>query len=388
MVSSTGRLVPSVVKANLPLDRETRQHVEHGRESVKRLLANPQGDDRLLVIIGPCSVHDTTATLEYTRRLAEAAQKHRDQLLIVMRVYIEKPRTTVGWKGLVHDPDLTQSTESNLIKGILLSRHIMLAVAKTGLPIVTEILSPLLAPFIQDVLSMGVIGARTTESQTHRELSSDLSIPMGFKNGTDGTLKAAIDAMTAASRPHTILGVDDNGHLVPRLSSGNADTFVILRGGSCGPNYSSEHVRDAEASLLKSGKDARVVIDCSHGNSSKDYRNQSKVAASIAAQVSVGSNITGVMIESNINEGRQDIPANPSKDLAYGVSVTDGCVGWEETEKILDMLSLAVQQRRLTRKELPGEAAPVPSLFHQEVVTNEKMCDVLVHTNGVSAETY
>lgn len=221
-----------------------------------------------------------------------------------MRVYIEKPRTTVGWKGLVHDPDLTQSTESNLIKGILLSRHIMLSVAKTGLPIVTEILSPLLAPFIQDVLSIGVVGARTTESQTHRELSSDMSMPMGFKNGTDGTLKVAIDAMTAASRPHTILGVDDSGHLVPRVSSGNADTFVILRGGSCGPNYSSEHVRDAEVALRKSGKDARVVIDCSHGNSSKDYRNQGKVAASIAAQVSAGSNITGVMIESNINEGR------------------------------------------------------------------------------------
>lgn len=259
-----------------------------------------------MVIIGPCSIHDPVAALEYASRLAEAAKQHHNELFIVMRVYIEKPRTTVGWKGLIHDPDHAQTlgqSSPDLNKGLLASRQIMLNVAKKGLPVATELLHPLLAHFFDDIVSIGVIGARTTESQTHREMTSDMPMPMGFKNGTDGGLKVAIDAMTAASRPHTIVGVDKEGRLEYHLSRGNPDTFTILRGGSQGPNFSHEHVRNAERELLRAGKTASIIVDCSHGNSMKDYRNQSSVAACLADQIVAGASITGVMIESNINEG-------------------------------------------------------------------------------------
>ncbi|TGJ85737.1 hypothetical protein E0Z10_g3036 [Xylaria hypoxylon] len=376
-------LVPAEVISALPLDQNTLNHVDSGRSAVKQLLEYPRSNGRLLVIIGPCSIHHLDAALDYATRLAAAAARHQDQLLIAMRVYIEKPRTTVGWKGLVHDPDLTQADNSDIARGILVSRGIMLSVVKMGLPIATEILSPLLMPFIHDLLTVGVIGARTTESQTHRELSSDVTFPVGFKNNTEGSLKSAIDAMTAAAQPHTMLGIDEHGCLVHRLSSGNLDTFAVLRGGSSGPNYSRKHVGQAEMALVKSGMQSRIVIDCSHGNSSKDYRNQGRVAAAVAEQIAAGSGILGVMIESNINPGRQDIPPCGSSGLAYGVSITDGCVGWDETEAILDMLSAAVKQRQTDQKvtnSVPALASE-PSSRNMTLVQKN---DIVITTKALS----
>lgn len=268
-------------------------------------------DDRLMVIVGPCSIHDTNAALEYASLLSKAAERYERELLIVMRVYIEKPRSTVGWKGLIHDPDHAQdlgganpSTIPDLLKGVSTARKIMLDVAKKGLPVATELLNPLLVYFFDDIVCLGVIGARTTESQTHREMASDMPMPIGIKNGTDGGLKVAIDAMKAVSRSHTVISVDDNAYLAYHISQGNPDTFVVLRGGSQGPNFSPEHVKAAEAELLRLGKKPSIVVDCSHGNSSKDYRNQGAVAACLADQIAAGAPIMGVMLESNINEGK------------------------------------------------------------------------------------
>ncbi|KAK9413326.1 putative Phospho-2-dehydro-3-deoxyheptonate aldolase [Seiridium unicorne] len=406
VLSPTGmRLTPAAVKAGLPLVKDIHDQVTSGRKAVKQLLTDPRKDGRLLVMVGPCSIHDVDAALDYSQRLAEAAHKHRNELLIVMRVYIEKPRTTVGWKGFVHDPDLTQSTESNLVNGVPLSREIMLRIAGIGLPVVTELLSPLLEPFIKDLLSVGIIGARTTESQTHRELSSDMPMPVGFKNGTDGALKPAIDAMIASAQPHTILSVDNEGSLTARVSSGNPDTFVVLRGGSNGPNYSGGHVREAETALRGSGYGARVIIDCSHGNSSKDYRNQGKVAASIAEQIAAGSDILGLMIESNIHPGMYnllsfpafflfasatavDIPKSPHDGLKYGVSITDGCIGWEETEVILDSLAHAARQRQLARQQLLVANLLPSAPFQREFVLNEKMGNAVVVARDIIEDTY
>jgi 3-deoxy-7-phosphoheptulonate synthase len=263
-----------------------------------------------MVVVGPCSIHDTNAALEYASLLAQAADKHQRELVIVMRVYIEKPRSTVGWKGLIHDPDYAQDLENpnqssipDLSKGVYTARNIMLEVAKKGLPVATELLNPLLVYYLDDIVSLGVIGARTTESQTHREMASDMPMPIGIKNGTDGGLKVAVDAMKAASRPHTVVGFDEESSLAYHMSGGNPDTFVILRGGSQGPNFSPQDIQAAEAELLRAGKKPAIVVDCSHGNSSKDYRNQGAVAACLADQIALGAPIMGVMIESNINEG-------------------------------------------------------------------------------------
>lgn len=293
------------VKLALPLEETVERNVQSSRDAVRNLLSQ-DSDSRLMVIIGPCSIHDPDAALEYASQLAEVAKKHHRELLVVMRVYVEKPRTTIGWKGLLHDPDHAHTlgtSEPDLNKGVLVSRQIMLNVAKMGLPVATELLNPLLVKFFEDIVSVGVIGARTTESQTHREMSSDMPMPMGFKNGTDGGLRVALDAMAAASRPHTVVGVDEEGRLSYNLSRGNPDTFIILRGGSHGPNFSSEHIQETARELIRAGKKASIVVDCSHGNSSKDYRNQGKVAACLANQIAVGAPIKGVMIESNINEG-------------------------------------------------------------------------------------
>ena len=266
-----------------------------------------------MVVVGPCSIHDVDAALHYATLLTNAAELYRRELLIVMRVYIEKPRSTIGWKGLVHEPDhaqtLPKSTsvrgggQPQLNKGVLISRKVMLEVAQKSLPVATELLNPLLAHYFEDVASLGVIGARTTESQTHREMASSMPMPVGFKNGTDGSLNVAINAMVSASRSHTVVGFDESGYLSYHLSDGNPDTFVILRGGSSGPNFDAEHVREAHAELLRAGKKPCIVVDCSHGNSMKDYRNQGKVAACLAAQIASGVPIKGVMIESNIHEG-------------------------------------------------------------------------------------
>ncbi|CAL5868907.1 uncharacterized protein PFLUO_LOCUS3134 [Penicillium psychrofluorescens] len=354
MAPQAQRLSPLSLKQTLPLNDAVARSVDQGRDAIQRALQTTIPTTRtsmpphpgLLVIVGPCSVHDPAAALEYARHLAAAAERYRGELLIAMRVYIEKPRTTVGWKGLVHHPDLAQGAASDLNRGLFASRQIMLQVAELGLPVVTEVLSPLVLPFVQDVLACGVIGARTTESQPHRELVSDVPMPMGFKNGTDGSLGVALDAMKAAAQPHTLVSVDDEGYLVEHFSAGNHNTFTVLRGGKSGPNFSPEHILQAEAAMFQAGQPVRLVVDCSHGNSMKDYRKQPAVAASVAKQVAAGAPIAGVMLESNIYAGRQDIPADGLAGLQYGVSVTDGCISWKETELVLDELAAAVRMRQ------------------------------------------
>ncbi|KAI0482050.1 putative phospho-2-dehydro-3-deoxyheptonate aldolase [Xylariaceae sp. FL0804] len=348
------RLSPALLKAELPLDAPTRKSVASARASVQAVLSSPLRDDRLLVVVGPCSIHDSASAIDYAERLARLSARLRRDLVVVMRVYVEKPRTTVGWKGLVHDPTLLQEQEEDrehqqppqLGRGLRAARAVMRRVAELGLPVATELLSPLAAPFLDDAVALGVVGARTTESQTHRELASDVPFPVGFKNGTDGGVGAALDAVVAAARPHAVLAADAEGRLEQRRTAGNPATFVVLRGGRAGPNFAPEHVRAAEQAVRARGRDARLVVDCSHGNSAKDYRNQARVAASVGEQIARGSAIAGVMIESHINAGRQDIPANGLAGLRYGVSVTDGCVGWEETEEMLEKLAAAVRARR------------------------------------------
>lgn len=349
---------PAEIKSSLPLEEATRKSIQLNRHAVSRLLSSPGSDDRLLVIVGPCSIHDPKAALEYAERLSQASERYQSDLLIVMRVYVEKPRSTIGWKGLIHDPNYGQTlppsshrpVKDDFDKGVHASRKIMLDVASLGLPIATELLSPLLVIFFQDVVSLGVVGARTTESQTHREMASEMPFPTGFKNSTDGSIKTASDAIQAAIRPHTVVGIDDEGRLNSRVSLGNPNSFVILRGGSRGPNFRPDDVRNAETEMLRAGVASRLVVDCSHGNSMKDYRNQGSVASCLAEQVAAGAPIAGVMLESNIHEGRQDVPENKvsevSEALKYGVSITDGCIGWEETKSVLYLLAHAVRQRR------------------------------------------
>ncbi|KAG5920371.1 hypothetical protein E4U61_007954 [Claviceps capensis] len=361
-------LEPAAVKVALAADQTTRQHILRSRDDIRSILSCNGSDTRLMVIVGPCSIHDVDEAIEYASLLSNAAELHRHELFIVMRVYVEKPRSTVGWKGLVHEPDYaaptrpTNSTfepfvtssdrcsnQPELNKGVLLSRKVMLDVAQRGLPVATELLNPLLAQYFDDITALGVIGARTTESQTHRELASSMPMPVGFKNGTDGSLKVATDAMASASHSHTVVGFDDHGHMAYHMSAGNPDTFVILRGGSDGPNFDAEHVASALAELRRAGRTPAIVVDCSHGNSMKDYRNQAAVAACLADQIASGVPIKGVMIESNIHQGRQDViedAATGQRRAKYGVSITDGCIGWQETLTILGKLAAAVKIRQ------------------------------------------
>lgn len=299
--------------------------------------------DRLLVIVGPCSIHDIPAALEYARRLQPLREKYRSDLLIVMRVYFEKPRTTVGWKGLINDPRLDGSYDINA--GLRMARKLLLDINEMGVPASTEFLDMITPQYYADLISWGAIGARTTESQVHRELASGLSCPVGFKNGTDGNLKIAVDAIGAASHPHHFLSVTKAGHSAIVRTGGNPDCHVILRGGKT-PNYANEFVRDAAEQLRQNGYDGhRVMIDMSHANSSKDYRRQPEVAADVAAQLCAGeSDIMGVMVESHLVEGKQT--QQEGVPLTYGQSITDGCIGWETTEKLLADMAQAVRTRR------------------------------------------
>ncbi|MDO5687110.1 MAG: 3-deoxy-7-phosphoheptulonate synthase AroG [Neisseria sp.] len=300
-------------------------------------------DDRLLLIIGPCSIHDPKAALEYAARLEPLRRRYAKDLLLVMRVYFEKPRTTVGWKGLINDPRLDGSYDINA--GLRLARRLLLDINNMGVPASTEFLDMITPQYYADLISWGAIGARTTESQVHRELASGLSCPVGFKNGTDGNLKIAIDAIGAASHPHHFLSVTKAGHSAIVRTGGNPDCHVILRGGKT-PNYANEFVRDAAAQLQKAGYDGtRVMVDLSHANSSKDYRRQPEVAADVAAQLENGErNIMGLMVESHLVAGRQD--QVPNQELTYGQSITDACIGWETTEALLERMAQAVQKRR------------------------------------------
>jgi 3-deoxy-7-phosphoheptulonate synthase len=299
-------------------------------------------DDRVFVVVGPCSVHDVQAAFEYASRLKPVRARTSDALEIIMRVYFEKPRTTVGWKGLINDPDLDGSFRIN--KGLRLARKLLLDVNELGVPAATEYLDTISPQYVADLISWGAIGARTTESQVHRELASGLSCPVGFKNGTDGNVKIAIDAIRAARQPHHFLSVTKGGISAIVHTAGNEDCHVVLRGGKT-PNYDNASVRAVADSLSCEGLPSRLMIDCSHSNSNKQPENQLKVAEDVAHQIEAGEvAIAGVMLESNLAAGRQDLIAG--RPLEYGKSITDACIGWEDTERVLDRLAEAVRRRR------------------------------------------
>ena len=314
------------------------------RQAIHRILHG--ADDRLLVIVGPCSIHDYDAALEYASRLKAERERLAEDLLIVMRVYFEKPRTTVGWKGLINDPHLNGTF--NINEGLRLARNVLLDINELGVPAGVEYLDMITPQYIADLVSWGAIGARTTESQVHRELASGLSCPVGFKNGTDGNVRIAVDAIKTSRQPHHFLSVTKGGHSAIVSTNGNEDCHVILRGGPV-PNYDAASVAAAAKELAAAGLEQRLMIDFSHANSSKDYLRQLEVCADVAGQIAAGEDrIIGVMAESHLHPGRQDLV--PGKPLAYGVSITDACIGWDDSVKMLERLAEAVRRRRLARE--------------------------------------
>ncbi|MEM6909990.1 MAG: 3-deoxy-7-phosphoheptulonate synthase [Verrucomicrobiota bacterium] len=336
-------LSPELLMRELPLTEAVAELVAQAREQAEAIL---QGrDDRLLVVVGPCSIHDPAAALEYGKRLAQQARAFESQLKIIMRVYFEKPRTTVGWKGLINDPQLDNTFDIN--RGLHAARQLLLELGQVGIAAGHEFLDTISPQYVADLIAWGAIGARTTESQVHRELASGLSCPVGFKNGTGGSLKIAIDAIESAGHPHHFLSVTKQGRSAIVSTKGNHACHVILRGGSKGPNYQAEPVAEAVQRLLDAGLPPHLMVDCSHGNSEKDYTRQPAVAGDIAKQIATGSrSIAAVMIESHLLEGKQSLRKTP---LTFGQSVTDACIGWDTTVEVLDHLSQAVQ----TRRELP-----------------------------------
>ena len=332
---------PQTLLQELPATAAISATTRAARQAVHRILAG--ADDRLLVVVGPCSIHDPVAALDYARRLYAQAQRLAADLLLVMRVYFEKPRTTVGWKGLINDPGLDGTYRVN--EGLRLARKLLLDINALGLPTGNEFLDPITPQYLADLASWGAIGARTTESQVHRELASGLSCPVGFKNGTDGNVRIAVDAIRAARHPHRFVGVTKAGRSAVVETTGNEDCHLILRGGK-EPNHDAASVAAACSELAAAGQTPQVMVDASHGNSRKQYRLQIEVLADIARQVAQAeSRIFGAMAESNLSEGRQDLVEG--KTLDYGVSITDGCIGWDETVDALDALASAVRERRL-----------------------------------------
>lgn len=326
---------PSALKQRLSLSASLKAQIDSQRMAIEDIVAGR--DDRLLVIVGPCSLHSDEAAVEYAERLAELSMKYSDRLLIVMRAYLEKPRTTVGWKGLLYDPKMDGS--DNLSEGIARSRQLLLALVERGLPLATEALNPLAMSYLDDLISWVAIGARTTESQTHREMASALACPVGFKNGTDGGLDVAINALVSASNPHSFIAMCQDGLVHHVQSQGNGYGQLVLRGGKHGPNYDAVHLAQAKKLMLDAGLVPSVVVDCSHENSGKDHTLQSKVVRNVVEQKAAGCQvIKGVMLESSLVEGRQGI----SSDMTYGQSVTDACIGWRETEALVDDLHAAL----------------------------------------------
>jgi len=339
-------LPPAILLEELPLSDNAAMTVSRGRDEVARILRAE--DDRLVVVVGPCSIHDPEAALDYAQRLRGLADELAADLRIVMRVYFEKPRTTVGWKGLINDPTLDGSFAINA--GLRVGRRVLLDLAELGLPAGCEFLDPITPQFTSDLVTWGAIGARTTESQVHRELASACSMPVGFKNGTDGGVQIAIDALRAAAHPHRFIGVTEQGLAGIVSTTGNPDCHVILRGGATGPNYDTIHVQKTLAALRDAGLPPRLMIDASHGNSDKDHGRQPLVVRDVAAQVAQGeTGIIGMMMESFLVEGRQDLD-DPAR-LVYGQSVTDACMSWETTVPVLRELAAAVTARRQSRRE-------------------------------------
>jgi 3-deoxy-7-phosphoheptulonate synthase len=333
-------VAPALLLEDLPVTAEVESLVQRSRQAIGRVLQGQ--DDKLVVVVGPCSIHDHDQAIAYARRLKGLADELAPELLVVMRVYFEKPRTTVGWKGYINDPRLDGSFRIN--EGLRRARQLLLEVNAMGLPAGTEFLDLLSPQYISDLIAWGAIGARTTESQSHRQLASGLSCPVGFKNGTEGGVQIAADAVMAASASHSFMGMTKMGAAAIFETRGNADGHIILRGGKS-PNYAAEHVEAACAVLRKAGLREQVMIDCSHANSAKQHRRQIDVAADIAGQIEAGERrITGVMVESHLHEGRQDLL--PGKPLAAGVSITDACIGWHDTEPLLRGLAQAVRNRR------------------------------------------
>jgi 3-deoxy-7-phosphoheptulonate synthase len=339
VTGTTEVIAPAVLLRDIPISDRATDTVTAARQTVRRILTGE--DPRLLVVVGPCSVHDPAAALDYAQRLRDFAPQVADGLYIVMRTYFEKPRTTVGWKGLVNDPGLDNSYRIN--DGLHIARRLLLALNELGMPVGTEFLDPISPQYIADLVAWGAIGARTTESQVHRELASGLSCPIGFKNGTEGSVQVAVDAVQAASHPHHFLGVTKAGGVAVIATAGNPDCHVILRGGKQ-PNYDAAAIEDAASRLSKAGLKPAIIVDLSHGNSSKQHTRQLDVGQDIANQLAAGDQrIAGVMIESFIEAGRQD--AKPGQALTYGMSITDACIGWAQTETLLQTLASGARAR-------------------------------------------
>jgi len=324
-------ITPHEIKLKLPLTDVAEKTVLKYRQELEAILNFE--DSRKFIVVGPCSIHDVKAAEEYAERLKALSERVKDKLLLIMRVYFEKPRTTVGWKGLINDPDMDDSF--HIEKGLLIARNLLIKIAELGLPTATEALDPIVPQYIGELITWSAIGARTTESQTHREMASGLSMPVGFKNGTDGSINVALNALQSARIPHHFLGINQRGQVSVFKTRGNAYGHVILRGGGGQPNFDTANVKIAEAKLKDANLAPRIVIDCSHGNSNKDYKLQAFAFENVIQQILDGStSIVGMMLESNLYEGNQPIPNN-LEQLKYGISVTDKCIAWEETEKII-----------------------------------------------------
>ncbi|KAG0341601.1 3-deoxy-7-phosphoheptulonate synthase [Podila horticola] len=330
-------LPPQIIQEELPMSKNSRKVVSLARQQAAKILRGE--DDRLIVIVGPCSIHDPRSAIEYAKLLKPVADQISGEILVIMRAYFEKPRTTVGWKGLINDPEIDGTFQIN--KGLRIARGLLCELTDMGVPVGCELLDTISPQFLADLISWGAIGARTTESQLHRELASGVSFPLGFKNGTD------VDAIRAAAKPHHFLGVTKQGLAAITNTRGNELCHLILRGGNGGPNYEKEHIEKTRAGLVKAKLPEAIMVDCSHGNSRKQHRNQISVSADLADQIRAGDkSIVGLMIESNLVEGRQDVGPEGKDALVYGQSITDACVNWEDTVRMLEDLADAVRVRR------------------------------------------
>ena len=337
---------PGELKKKYPATAGTDALVANTREAVKKILKKE--DDRLLAVVGPCSIHDRNAALEYAEKLQKLSKEVNDQFLLIMRVYFEKPRTTVGWRGLILDPDMNGSDD--IAKGLEIARSLLKEISELGVPTGSEMLDPIVPQYISDFLSWAAIGARTTESQVHRSLASGLSMPVGFKNGTGGSLQLAVNAMSTSSYPASFIGIDQEGRSSIFRTSGNDACHIILRGGHNGPNYYEEDVEEAVSLMKKAGMYSSLIIDCSHANSGKKYTRQRRVFRSVIDQIMYGQeDVAGVMLESNLFEGNQKMPEDISQ-LKYGVSITDACIGWTETEELIKSASEELRKKKGRKK--------------------------------------
>ena len=337
---------PGELKKKYPATAGTDALVANTREAVKKILKKE--DDRLLAVVGPCSIHDRNAALEYAEKLQKLSKEVNDQFLLIMRVYFEKPRTTVGWRGLILDPDMNGSDD--IAKGLEIARSLLKEISELGVPTGSEMLDPIVPQYISDFLSWAAIGARTTESQVHRSLASGLSMPVGFKNGTGGSLQLAVNAMSTSSYPASFIGIDQEGRSSIFRTSGNDACHIILRGGHNGPNYYEEDVEEAVSLMKKAGMYSSLIIDCSHANSGKKYTRQRRVFRSVIDQIMYGQeDVAGIMLESNLFEGNQKIPEDRSQ-LKYGVSITDACIGWTETEELIKSAAEELRKKKGRKK--------------------------------------